>query len=294
MRKRVMADAWKIAREGQKKFGGKVSEYLSESLKMSWAYHKSVHELTLPLTEGYEPYVKLITGVRGSMDKFHLSTQPVLPKSSNGDLKYLLRSGNYYIAKKPLTNSAYLKVVEGEVEFVSLEEVFESVPKEDERLREAYVYLQDSVNNPSYVARLGEYDEKYGIERQFISFDVRPGVKKAVLLNGNTYEVRELGVKRYFVMEGGVLVETNKPLAKKPLPDEGEREVMIEYAIEIARGTLESIKNDTGLSAKYYSYRNEFARQYKRIIKEEHLVVIKSIVEYMERIARYSDQSEVS
>lgn len=33
----VMARAWEIAREGQSRFGGKVREYLSASLKMAWA-----------------------------------------------------------------------------------------------------------------------------------------------------------------------------------------------------------------------------------------------------------------
>lgn len=35
-----MKRAWEIAREGQNKFGGKVSEYISESLKQAWfEYH---------------------------------------------------------------------------------------------------------------------------------------------------------------------------------------------------------------------------------------------------------------
>jgi len=35
--KNIMTRAWEIAREGQGKFGGKVSEYLSEALKIAWA-----------------------------------------------------------------------------------------------------------------------------------------------------------------------------------------------------------------------------------------------------------------
>ena len=38
--KNVMKKAWEIARKGQKQFGGKVSEYLSEALKMAWAIIK--------------------------------------------------------------------------------------------------------------------------------------------------------------------------------------------------------------------------------------------------------------
>ncbi len=35
--KNIMTRAWEIARDGQNKFGGKVSEYLSQALKMAWA-----------------------------------------------------------------------------------------------------------------------------------------------------------------------------------------------------------------------------------------------------------------
>lgn len=35
--KNIMTRAWEIAKEGQVKFGGKVSEYLAEALKMAWA-----------------------------------------------------------------------------------------------------------------------------------------------------------------------------------------------------------------------------------------------------------------
>src|SRR5699024_902516 len=44
----VMKKAWEIAREGQKKFGGKVSEYFAKALKIAWAIVKQVKEkLTL-------------------------------------------------------------------------------------------------------------------------------------------------------------------------------------------------------------------------------------------------------
>lgn len=38
--KNVMKRAWEIAREGVKKFGGKVKEYFAEALKMAWAEFK--------------------------------------------------------------------------------------------------------------------------------------------------------------------------------------------------------------------------------------------------------------
>lgn len=38
--KNVMSKAWEIAKEGAKKFGGKVKEYFSEALRMAWAVIK--------------------------------------------------------------------------------------------------------------------------------------------------------------------------------------------------------------------------------------------------------------
>src|SRR5690625_407842 len=45
--KNVMKRAWEIARKGQEKFGGKVSEYLSEALKMAWAEVKENEKVTM-------------------------------------------------------------------------------------------------------------------------------------------------------------------------------------------------------------------------------------------------------
>lgn len=38
--KLIMKNAWEIARRGQKKYGGKISEYFVEALKISWALYK--------------------------------------------------------------------------------------------------------------------------------------------------------------------------------------------------------------------------------------------------------------
>lgn len=40
MMKQVMSKAWEIAREGVKKFGGKVKEYFAEALRMAWSIVK--------------------------------------------------------------------------------------------------------------------------------------------------------------------------------------------------------------------------------------------------------------
>lgn len=40
MAAKIMKKAWEIAREGQKKFGGKVKEYFAQALRISWAIVK--------------------------------------------------------------------------------------------------------------------------------------------------------------------------------------------------------------------------------------------------------------
>lgn len=40
--KNIMKMAWEIAQKGRMRFGGKVSEYLSEAMKIAWAYHRKI------------------------------------------------------------------------------------------------------------------------------------------------------------------------------------------------------------------------------------------------------------
>lgn len=45
--KNVMKTAWKIAKEGAAKFGGKVKEYFAEALRMAWAEMKKGSKTTI-------------------------------------------------------------------------------------------------------------------------------------------------------------------------------------------------------------------------------------------------------
>lgn len=55
-----MKRAWEIAREGQRKFGGKVSEYLSEALKMAW---EEVTQDDKPEFVGSEKQIKWVDDI---------------------------------------------------------------------------------------------------------------------------------------------------------------------------------------------------------------------------------------
>ncbi|ETK25823.1 hypothetical protein ERIC1_2c00110 [Paenibacillus larvae subsp. larvae DSM 25719] len=64
--KNVMKKAWEIAKEGVKKFGGKVTEYFAEALRMAWKIAKYIAahaELTIPAdTRKCRTWVARITG----------------------------------------------------------------------------------------------------------------------------------------------------------------------------------------------------------------------------------------
>lgn len=82
-KKEIMSNAWKIAKEGQKAFGGKVSEYFAEALKMAWAQAKKGLDIEALEKKGFNRWTK------GDMDRLYFS----LEKSGALDLDYY-KNGN--------------------------------------------------------------------------------------------------------------------------------------------------------------------------------------------------------
>ena len=82
-KKELMENAWKIAREGQKAFGGKVSEYFAEALKMAWAQAKSTIDIEALEKKGFNRWTK------GDMDRLYFNIE----KSGDLGLDYY-KSGN--------------------------------------------------------------------------------------------------------------------------------------------------------------------------------------------------------
>lgn len=59
--KHVMTKAWEIAREGQRKFGGKVKEYFAEALRIAWRIVKGeIKEIAFKGTEKQVAWAKNI------------------------------------------------------------------------------------------------------------------------------------------------------------------------------------------------------------------------------------------
>lgn len=82
-KKEIMSNAWKIAREGQKEFGGKVSEYFAQALKMAWAQAKNSIDIEALEKKGFNRWTK------GNMDRLYFS----LEKAGALELDYY-KSGN--------------------------------------------------------------------------------------------------------------------------------------------------------------------------------------------------------
>lgn len=82
-RKEIMVNAWKLAREGQKTFGGKVSEYFAQALKMAWAQAKNAIDVESLEKKGFSRWSK------GNMDRLYFNIQ----KSGHMDVDYY-KTGN--------------------------------------------------------------------------------------------------------------------------------------------------------------------------------------------------------
>ena len=68
-KKEIMKNAWSIAREGKKAFGGKVSEYFAQALKMAWAQAKNKIDVESLKKKGFSRWTK------GDMDRLYFNIQ---------------------------------------------------------------------------------------------------------------------------------------------------------------------------------------------------------------------------
>ena len=82
-KRNIMVNAWRIAREGQKAFGGKVSEYFAQALKMAWAQAKNTIDVESLEKKGFNRWTK------GNMDRLYFNIQ----KSGHMDVDYY-KTGN--------------------------------------------------------------------------------------------------------------------------------------------------------------------------------------------------------
>ncbi len=127
----VMSRAWEIAREGQKKFGGKVSEYFVIALKMAWQEAKQPKFVKVTVMVGYKSCY--LAKVVGRHPKYKLDRQFL--KADEKERSYSGKTGYdfYYIEengiyeKKSGDNREYFVVENGEKKVVEYEEVLKLI-----------------------------------------------------------------------------------------------------------------------------------------------------------------------
>jgi len=121
--KKVMTVAWKLARKGQKNFGGKVSEYLSQALKMAWQIVGPVKRVskkaTIVTSAGSRKHKSWIAKITGTHAQYKFNRSFVDSVDHNMiERTFELESGIYEICDAG--ERRFVKVVAGKV--VEIEE----------------------------------------------------------------------------------------------------------------------------------------------------------------------------
>jgi len=125
--KNVMVRAWEIARKGQEQFGGKVSEYLAEALKMAWAEEKAPKTATIETTFGSKRNKSWVAKITGTHPKWKLNREFVNPVTENeyAGKTFELENGIYEVCDAG--DREFIRVVNGEVEYMEYTEVSAAV-----------------------------------------------------------------------------------------------------------------------------------------------------------------------
>lgn len=123
----VMTRAWEIAKEGQKKFGGKVKEYLVEALKMAWAELKKVKEyVTIETLCGSRKHKTWVAKIVGTCSTYKYKREFIEEYEEGGVYKFWnLYNGVYDVCDGG--DRYYAKVENGEIVEISngqLAEIF--------------------------------------------------------------------------------------------------------------------------------------------------------------------------
>lgn len=119
MKKQIMKRAWEIAKQGQKKFGGKVKEYFAESLKMAWAESRKATVTTTTGSRKHKNRVALITGTDA---RFGFARKFIDPTEQDGAGKtFELKDGTYQVCNAG--DRKFIQVVNGQIENINESDV---------------------------------------------------------------------------------------------------------------------------------------------------------------------------
>src|SRR5690625_3129636 len=126
--KNIMVRAWEIAREGQKQFGGKVSEYLSEALKMAWAETKAPKKVEFNTTAGSRKHKSWIAEITGTHPKWKLNREFINPVEENdySGKTFELENGKIYEVCDA-GDRDFVEVIDGDVHYIEYNDVMGAV-----------------------------------------------------------------------------------------------------------------------------------------------------------------------
>lgn len=124
--KNVMTKAWKIAREGAARFGGKVKEYFAEALKMAWAQAKEVATtVEITLAEGSRKHKSWVAEITGTDAKYGFDRKFINAREDE-NIKgkfFSLEEGQVYDVNCAQSGRKYMTVKAGQVVELSQNDV---------------------------------------------------------------------------------------------------------------------------------------------------------------------------
>lgn len=122
--KEIMTRAWEIAREGQIKFGGKVSEYISEALKIAWAETRTVTITTREGSRNHKSWAAEVVGThpRWKLERKFIESEPTPYREK----VFILEEGKIYEICDG-GDREFVTVVNGEVVYIEYQNVVEQV-----------------------------------------------------------------------------------------------------------------------------------------------------------------------
>jgi hypothetical protein len=133
-KKEVMLRAWELAKAGQRRFGGKVVEYLSVALKMAWAEARQPKTVRFGVNHqpsGGREWVAEIVGrhPRFKFDRVFLNAAERKWSSSGktGTTFYELKEGCIYEVNEPWNGRYFVAVVGGKIVDVTVDDVEKNI-----------------------------------------------------------------------------------------------------------------------------------------------------------------------
>ena len=132
--KNIMKRAWEIARQGQEKFGGKVSEYIAEALKMAWAESRQPKNVTIKVRHQPSGGKEWVAEIVGRHPRFNFDRKFLRPVARNwsssgktGTTTFLLEEGKVYEVNEPWKGRYFIAIENGEVIDIDVDYVVEKI-----------------------------------------------------------------------------------------------------------------------------------------------------------------------